>query len=86
MMILGFVVPTTEVSTKLPVGEEVVAWATGVVGTDTPGSATQSFGLRPALGFSYEVPDRLGDLVPDLSDVVDLSGGVVRTPSLKRLP
>jgi hypothetical protein len=36
LMILGFVVPTTEVSTKLPVGEDVVAWATGVVGTDTP--------------------------------------------------
>jgi hypothetical protein len=35
-MILGFVVPTTEVSMKLPVGKEVVAWATGVVGTDTP--------------------------------------------------
>ena len=30
-MILGFVVPTTEISTKLPVGEEVVAWATGVL-------------------------------------------------------
>jgi hypothetical protein len=30
-MIVGFVGPTTEVSTKLPVGEKVVAWATGVL-------------------------------------------------------
>jgi hypothetical protein len=30
-MILGFVVPTTEISTKLPAGQEVVAWATGVL-------------------------------------------------------
>jgi len=28
---LGFVVPATEISTKLPVGEEVVACATGVL-------------------------------------------------------
>jgi hypothetical protein len=28
---LGFVVPATEMSTKLPVGEEAVAWATGLL-------------------------------------------------------
>jgi hypothetical protein len=31
LMIFGFVVPTTEISTNLPVGEELVAWATGVL-------------------------------------------------------
>jgi hypothetical protein len=30
-MILGFVVPANEISTKLPVGEEVVARAAGVL-------------------------------------------------------
>jgi len=54
-MILGFVVPTTEISTKLPVGEDVVAWGPGVRTSEnrTVMQARKESLWRQLLGVTY---------------------------------